>query len=63
MSDSEDQYVEEWANNQTSETLIVMGAFPFIPFLFYTQWNDTHFESFAYDSGIFCQILKYQVFI
>ena len=44
LSDSRDAYVKEWVNNQTTEKIIRAGPYPWIPFAFFTRWNDTYYE-------------------
>ena len=44
LIDSEDQYVREWTNNQTTDTVIRIIPTPLFPHLFYTEWDDTRYQ-------------------
>ena len=44
MTDSKDRYVEEWANNGTTDTIIEFDMAPGAPHLFFTPWNTTYYQ-------------------
>ena len=37
-------YVKEWANNKTSDTIIHVAPYFYVPFAFYTIFNDSHYQ-------------------
>ena len=39
---TEGNYVREWADNQTTDEIIIMVPGPYIPHLFYMELNETH---------------------
>ena len=39
-----DHYIKEWTDNQTIDQIIIMSPGPYIPHLFYTEFNETHFQ-------------------
>ena len=43
-SDSRDQYIEQWVNNLTTDTLIEVALLEFTPYVFFTKINESLFE-------------------
>ena len=41
---SEDEFVREWVNNETNDKILKLETYPIIPDLFYTEFNETHFQ-------------------
>ena len=44
MTEGHDEYVKEWVNNKTTDTLILMMMFKLAPQVFFTRYNDTLYE-------------------
>ena len=44
VNNGEEEYVRQWADNQTTNITIEVQSFPFIPYLFYTQHNSTDYQ-------------------
>ena len=44
FSYSRDQYMEEWVNNQTIDTIIEVALLEFTPYVIFTKINELIFE-------------------
>ena len=44
MSEGPENYVEEWVNNKTTDTIISVGMFKLAPQVVFTRYNETMYE-------------------
>ena len=44
LSEANDQYVKQWTDNKTTDTIIKVAPLAFAPYLVYTELNETHYQ-------------------